>query len=141
MTSVIISYFILFVLTFKMYRYQLRRFEESIKPILLWSESQGYLIPKRPNIYLCYFIEGKYHWLYFPFGLVFLFLKRRRRILNYFLRITEYKIKYEDFIKIKKARENLNSQRKTKKNIQVNEDSEEVPLKTEKEYHFLKLRK
>ena len=134
MTSIVISYFILFVLTFKLYRYQLRRFEESIKAILLWSESQGYLIPKRPNIYLCYFIEGKYHWLYFPFGLLFLFLKSRRRILNYFLRITEYKIKYEDFIKIKKARENLNSQRKTKKNIQVKEDSEEVPLKTEKEY-------
>ena len=135
MYSIIVLYFILFVLTFKLYRFQLRRFYESIKPILLWSESQGYPIPKRPNIYLCYFLEGKYHWLYFPFGLVFLFLKSRKRILNYFLRIAEYKMKYEDWLKIQKNTDKKNAQRKTKKkNIQEKEDSEEVPLKTEKEY-------
>ncbi len=133
--SIIVFYFILFVLTFKLYRFQLRRFYESIKPILLWSESQGYLIPKRPNIYLCYFIEGKYHWLYFPFGLVFLFLNSRKRILNYFLGIAEYKMKYEDWLNTQKNTENKHTQRKTdKKNIKKKEDSEEVPLKTEKEY-------
>ncbi len=83
------------LLSFSFYLFKFRIYERRIEPILKWAKSEGYRIPRKPNIFSCYLYEGKYHWHYFPLNLFLLSSKDRKKTLDYFYQIEELKKKRE----------------------------------------------
>ena len=96
----ILLFLLSILLSFSFYLFKLRIYQRRINPILKWAKSEGYRIPKKPNIFSCYLIEGKYHWLFFPFNLFYISAKGREKILDYFYQIEELRNK-RDFKKNK----------------------------------------
>ena len=105
MSKFIFLYLLIFLLSFSLYLLKFRTFERRIKPILKWANTEGYRIPRQPNILLCYLVEGKFHWLYFPLGLLIFLFIRSKKILNYFYEIDELKKKRDS--KKKKSTEKV----------------------------------
>ena len=76
-------YSVIFGTCFFSYREIYFHKEKKLEPCLTWAKSNGYAIPKKPSLIEFFLVDGNFHWLIFPFGLLLFILPTSRKVRFY----------------------------------------------------------
>ena len=101
--ALIFVYLLIFAICFNNYKKRFLITEDNLKPCVAWAKSQGYPIPRRPGIIEFFLIEGKFHWMIFPFGFILFLLPSSKNVVFYKQEMIKLMDKWDYWIKTANA--------------------------------------